>query len=154
MKIFSIEHYEDKIEELERLAEIADYRAGYAAGLAEVREKILKKFHSLYYVLAVAEQEQDEELYEYTSCRILEMAGVYGIIKAGEVISDEEIAKRLRKRIENAYFEAIYYTKKSTELYKRITAATKVVTQLQKVKIFKLKAALAIGKMFFPHRFN
>ena len=154
MKIFSIEHYEDKIEKLERLAEIADYRAGYAAGLAEVREKILKKFHSLYYVLAVAEQEQDEELYEYASCRILEMAGAYGIIKEGEVVSVDDVMLRLVKRVNNAYFEAIYYTKKSTEISKRIAAAAKVVTQLQKVKIFKLKAALAIGKMFFPHRFN
>lgn len=154
MRLFDIQHYEDKIEELGRLAEIADYRAELAGKIAKERGEVFEGFHKLYYVLAVAEQEQDEELYEYMSCRILETAGVYGIIKAGEVISDEEIVKRLRKRIENAYFEAIYYTKKSTEISKRITAAAKVVTQLQKVKIFKLKAALAIGKMFFPHRFN
>lgn len=84
----------------------------------------------------------------------LEKAAVCGIIKAGEMLSDEEIVKRLRKRVENAYFESIYYLKKEAELYKRITAATKVVTQLNNIKIFKLEAALAIGKMLFPHRFN
>lgn len=154
MKIFSIEHYKDKIEELERLAEIAAYRAELAGKIAKEREEVFEGFHSLYCVLAVAEQEQDKELYEYMSCRILEMAGVYGIIKAGEVISDEEIVKRLRKHVENAYFEAIYYLKKQTSLYDRITAATKVITQLNNIKIFKLKAALAIGKMLFPWRFN
>lgn len=88
------------------------------------------------------------------SCLILEKAAAHGIIKAGEVISDEEIVKRLRKRIENAYFESIYYLRKSTEISKRLIAAAKVVAQLQKVKIFKLEAALAIGKMLFPGRFN
>lgn len=154
MKIFSIEHYEDKIEELERLAEIADYRAGYAAGLAEVREKILKKFHRLYAVMKVAEEAGDNELEAYTGYSIIEMAAKFDVIKEGEVISVDDVMLRLVKRVNNAYFEAIYYMKKSTEISKRITAAAKVVTQLQKVKIFKLKAALAIGKMFFPHRFN
>ena len=30
MKIFSIEHYEDKLEDLNRMEEIAAYHAGYA----------------------------------------------------------------------------------------------------------------------------
>lgn len=154
MKIFNIEHYEDKIEKLERLVEVVKHHAELAGKMAKEREGVFASFHSLYYVLAVAEQEQDEELEEYMSCLILEKAGVCGIIKAGEVISDEEIVKRLRKRVENAYFESIYYLKKEAELYKRMTAAAKVITQLNNIKIFKLHAALAIGKMFFPHRFN
>ena len=154
MRIFSIEHYENKIEELERLAEVVAYHAELAGEIAKEREKVFASFHSLYYVLAVAEQEQDEELEEYVSCLILEKAAAHGIIKAGEVISDEEIVKRLRKRVENAYFEAIYYLKKETSLYNRITAATKVVTQLNNIKIFKLEAAIAIGKMLFPWRCN
>ena len=141
MKIFSIEHYEDKIEELRRLAEIADYRAGYAAGLAEVREKILKKFHSMYAVMKVAEEMGDNELEAYTGYSIIEMAAKFDVIKEGEVISVDDVMLRLVKRVNNAYFEAIYYTKKSTEISKRIAAAAKVVTQLQKVKIFKLKAS-------------
>lgn len=154
MKIFSIDHYEDKIEELGRLAEIADYRAGYAAGLAEVRENILEKFHSMYTVMKAAEAGEDSELEAYMGYSIIEMAAKFDVIKEGEMISVDDVMVRLVKRVSNAYFEAIYYTKKSTEISKRITAAAKVVTQLQKVKIFKLKAALAIGKMFFPHRFN
>lgn len=154
MKIFSIDHYEDKIEELGRLAEIADYRAGYAAGLAEVREEILEKFHSMYAVMKVAEEEGDGELQAYMGYSIIEMAAKFDVIKEGEVISVDDVMMRLVKRVSNAYFEAIYYTQKSTEISKRITAAAKVVTQLQKVKIFKLRAALAIGKMLFPWRFN
>lgn len=154
MKTFNIDYYEAKIENLERLAEIADYRAGYAAGLAEVREKILEKFHSLYAVMKVAEEEGDNELEAYTGYSIIEMAAKFDVIKEGEVISVDDVMLRLVKRVSNAYFEAIYYTKKSTEISKRIAAAAKVVTQLQKVKIFKLRAALAIGKMLFPHRFN
>lgn len=40
MKIFNIDHYEDKIEELGRRAEIADYRAEYAAGLADLEAEL------------------------------------------------------------------------------------------------------------------
>ena len=154
MKIFSIDHYEDKIEKLEKMAEIADYRAGYASGLAEVREKILEKFHKMYVVMKMAEEEGDSELEAYMGYSIIEMAAKFDVIKEGEVISVDDVMLRLVKRVSNAYFEAIYYTKKSTEISKRITAAAKVVTQLQKVKIFKLNAALAIGKMIFPGRFN
>lgn len=154
MKLFSIEHYENKIEELESLANVVKRHAEQADEIVKKRQGVFASFHSLYYVLAVAEQEQDEELEEYVSYLILEKAAAHGIIKAGEMISDEEIVKRLSKRIENAYFEAIYYLKKETELYKRITAAAKVVTQLQNIKIFKYEAALAIGRMFFPGRFN
>lgn len=154
MKIFSIEHYEDKIEKLESLADVAAYHAGYAEGLAEVREEIFEKFHRMYAVMKEAEALGDQELEAYMGYSIIEMAAKFDVIKEGEVISVDKVMERLIKRIKNAYFEATYYLRKETQLYNRITDATKVITQLQKVKIFKLNAALAVGKMLFPGRFN
>ena len=154
MKIFSIEHYEDKLEDLNRMEEIAAYHAGYAHVLAEVREEIFEKFRSLYAVMQEAEALGDQELEAYMGYSIIEMAAKYDVVKEGEVISVDEVMMRLVKRIKNANFEAIYYMRKSTEISKRIIAAAKVLAQLQKIKIFKLEAALAIGKMLFPGRFN
>lgn len=154
MKLFNIDYYESKIEDLERLAEVADHRAEVADKIIKEREEMLESFHQLYAVMKIAEAEQDFELEAYMGYSILERAAEYDIIKEGEVVSVDEIMNKLIKRVSNAYFEAIYYTRKSTETSKRIAAAAKVVTQLQKVKIFKLRAALAIGKMLFPGRFN
>lgn len=153
MKIFSIEHYENKIEELQKLADIVAYRAGYADGLAEVRKEMYEKFCRLFHVARVAEEEQDDELEEYMAVQILEYAARFNIINEGDVeaVTDEELMERLIKRINNANFESIYYWRKSTEILKRIDAAAKVVIYLQKAKIFKLRAAVAIGKMIFPH---
>ncbi|HGX5946616.1 TPA: hypothetical protein ACNE4N_004565 [Escherichia coli] len=154
MKIFSIEHYEDKIEKLERQLSVVAHRAEQAHKIAKKQEETLEGFYRLYYVMKVAEQEQDSELEEYMAAVILEYAAKHNIIEAGEVVTDEEIIERLSKRIGNAYFEATYYLRKETSLYQRLTAAAKVIAQLQKVKIFKLNAALAVGKMLFPGRFN